>query len=53
MCQIIPVKRESWESENKWLEKDSLKDVKKEREQMQKERIDWYKNNIHVKKQYT
>ena len=52
MCQVIPIKRETWKVENTWLEKENLDAVIDERKQMQKSREDWYKNNIHVKKRY-
>ena len=52
MCQIIPVRRDTWESKTTWLDKQELRKTKKKREEMQKDREDWYKNYAHVKKNY-
>jgi len=52
ICQIIPVRRDTWDSKVTWLDKQELRKTKKKREEMQKDREDWYKNHAHVKKSY-
>lgn len=52
MCQIIPIRRDTWNSKVTWLDKQELRKTKKKRQEMQKDREDWYKNNDHVKKNY-
>ena len=52
MCQLIPVRRDSWESKTTWLDKQELRKTKKKRQEMQKDREDWYKNYAHVRKNY-
>ena len=52
ICQIIPVRRDTWESKTTWLDKQELRKTKNKREEMSKNREDWYKNHAHVKKDY-
>jgi hypothetical protein len=52
ICQVIPVRRDTWTSKVTWLDKQELRKTKKKRQEMQKDREDWYKNHAHVKKNY-
>lgn len=52
ICQVIPVKRETWKAEYKYLEQDSLDRQEANRIEVQKDREDWYKKYAHQKKKY-
>ena len=52
ICQLVPIKRDEWQSENTWLEKKQIDKQKINREIMQQDRDDWYKNHAHQKKKY-
>lgn len=52
MCQVIPVRRDDWETKTTFNDKREVRKIKKQRQEMQKDREDWYKNYAHQKKQY-
>jgi len=52
ICQIIPVKRDTWTQKVTFMDKQELKKVKKMRTEMDKDREDYYKNYLHQKKGY-
>ena len=53
ICQLIPFKREEWQAEYTWQQKDPLDRQKIQREKITEDRLDWYKNHAHKKKKYT
>jgi hypothetical protein len=52
MCQLVPVRRDEWTSRVTWLDAGQLNETKKQRTEIQKNRLGWYKNKLHQKKDY-
>lgn len=52
ICQIIPVKRDTWQADYTFLDATELDKQKKLREEIHEDRDDWYKNHAHQKKKY-
>lgn len=52
ICQMIPVKRDTWTQKVTVLDKQELKNVQRMRTKMDKDREDYYAKNIHEKKGY-
>ena len=51
ICQVIPFRREEWEVDYSYLDQKEL-DKQKQREEVQSDREDWYKNYAHQKKKF-
>lgn len=52
ICQIIPVKRDTWSQKVTVLDKQELKNVSRMRKTMDESREDYYMKNLHEKKGY-
>jgi hypothetical protein len=52
VCQIIPIKRDSWSSSNSILDPTVLRQARDFRIKMNYDREGWYSNHAHVKKGY-
>lgn len=52
ICQIVPIRRDEWTSRVTWLDGGQIQETKKQRIEIQKNRLGWYKNKLHQKKDY-
>jgi hypothetical protein len=52
ICQIVPIRRDEWSSKVGWLEESQLNETRQQRVEIQKNRLGWYKNKLHKKKEF-
>lgn len=52
ICQIVPVRRDDWSSRVTWLDAGQIQETKRQRTEIQKNRLGWYKDRLHQKKDY-